>query len=106
MTTTLFSIVGSIYMLAASPMTQAGCNPALTEQIVSAERVVDSLRPDKAGQMRTYASDGSEYTSGQALWMKGQMRAVTRACAKGDEASATAALRGVQELLNAHHRAS
>jgi hypothetical protein len=106
MTTTLFSIIGSIYMLAASPMTHAGCSPALTEQIVNAERIVDSLRPDKAGQMRTFATDGSEYTSGQALWMKGQMRAVERACAHGDDAAATEALRGVQDLLKAHRRNS
>jgi len=103
MAATFFSIVGSIYMLASSPMANAGCSHGLTEQIVGAERIVDSLRPDKAGQMRVFALDGSEYSAGQANWMQGQMRVVLRACTRGDEASAAAALRGVQGVLNAHH---
>jgi hypothetical protein len=105
MTTTLFSVVASTYLLTTSTLTHAACNPALNAQLVNAERIVDSLRPDKAGQMRVFAYDGSEYTAGQALWMKGQMRAVLRACAQGDEAAATSTLRGVTDLLNAHHRA-
>jgi hypothetical protein len=104
MSITFLSAVVSTCLL-ASPITHAGCNSALTEQLVRAERVVDSLRPDKAGQMRIFASDGSEFTAGQAFWMKGQIRAVLRACAQGDEAAAAAALRGVTDLLNAHHRA-
>jgi two-component system KDP operon response regulator KdpE len=78
-------------------------SPGLTEQLVSAERIVDSLRPDKAGQMRVFAVDGSEFTAGEALWMKGQMRSALRACAQGDEASAASTLRGITDLLNAHH---
>jgi hypothetical protein len=106
MATTLFSIVGSIYMLASSPMAHAECSPGLTAEIVSAERIVDSLRPDKAGQMRVFAIDGSEYSAGQANWMKGQMRFVLRACARGDEAPAAATLRSVQDVLNAHRKSS
>jgi hypothetical protein len=106
MTTNLFSLVGSIYMLASSPMAHAACSTGLTDQIVRTERIVDSLRPDKAGQMRVFAVDGSEYTAGQASWMKGQLRFVLRACVQGDETSAASALHDVRDLLNAHHKPS
>jgi|ERR1019366_9115637 hypothetical protein len=105
MSITFLSSLISTCLLASSSMTHASCNSALTEQIASAERIVDSLRPDKAGQMRVFASDGSEFTAGEALWMKGQLRSVLRACAQGDEASAGSTLRGVTDLLNAHHKA-
>jgi hypothetical protein len=55
--------------------------------------------------MRVSASDGSEFTAGQALWMKGQLRSVLQACVQGDEVSAASSLHGVTDLLNAHHRA-
>jgi hypothetical protein len=102
-TSTLFSILGSTYLIVSSTMTQAGCSPALTEQIVSAERIVDSLRPDKAGQMRVFATDGSQYSAGEAVWMKGQLRSVLRSCNQGDENTASSTLRGVTDLLKAHH---
>jgi hypothetical protein len=91
-------------MLGTPPTTHADCSPALSEQIARAERIVESLRPDKAGQMRVFASDGSEFTSGQAQWMKGQLRGIQRDCTKGDDEAAAARLRGVQELLNAHRK--
>jgi hypothetical protein len=82
----------------------SGCDPALTAALHDCVRIVDSLRVDKAGQARVFASDGSEFTAGQALWMKGQLRAVDRACAEGDQAEAARRLAGVQELLKEHHR--
>jgi hypothetical protein len=91
-------------MLGSPPMVHAACSLALTEQIASIERIVGSLRPDKAGQMRVFASDGSEFTAGQAQWMKGQLHGIQRECIKGDDESAAAQLRGVQELLKAHRR--
>jgi hypothetical protein len=103
---TLLSAVVSTYLLTSSTLTHAGCSSVSAEQLVSAERIVDSLRPDKAGQMRVFASDGSEYTAGEALWMKGQLRSVLRACAQGEEASAASTLRGITDLLNAHHKGS
>jgi hypothetical protein len=105
MSITYLSAVLSTCLLASPTVSHAGCSSALTEQLVRAERIVDSLRPDKAGQMRIFASDGSEFTAGQALWLKGQIRAVLRACAQGDEAAAAATLHGVTDLLNAHHKA-
>ena len=102
---TLFSVVASTYLLAASTMAHASCSTALTEKLTSAERIVDSLRPDKPGQIRVFASDGSEFSAGQALWMKGQLRSVEQACAQDNEISAATSLTGVTDLLNAHHHA-
>jgi len=93
-------ILGSTYLMASS--LQAGCSPALTEEIASAERIVDSLRPDKAGQMREFASDGSEYSAGEAQWLK----SILGSCGRGDEAAAAATLHDVTELLKAHRRVS
>jgi hypothetical protein len=105
MTKTFLFVLASTYILASPSLSQASCAPKLTEQVLGVERVVDSLRPDKPGQVRVFASDGSEYTAGEALWMKGQLRSVLKACSKGDETSATSILDGVTELLNAHHGA-
>jgi hypothetical protein len=91
-------------MLGSVSASHADCSLALTEQIASVERIVASLRPDKAGQMRAFASDGSEFTAGQAQWMKDQLRGIERECTKGDDDSAAARLRGLQELLKAHHK--
>jgi hypothetical protein len=106
MKTTLFSVVASTCLLAASTLAHAGCSPALTEKLAGAERIVNSLRPDKPGQIRVFASDGSEFTAGQALWMKGQLRSVAEACAQDNGVSAASSLSGVTDLLNARHHAS
>ena len=47
---------------------------ALNGEISEAGRVVDSLRPDKPGQMRVVATSGAEFAASQNLWMKGRMR--------------------------------
>jgi hypothetical protein len=104
MATTVYSVVASTFPL-ASTLAHANCSPTLIEQFASAERIVDSLRPDKPGQIRVIASDGSEYTAGEVLWMKGQMRSVLQACEQGHETSAASTLHGVTDLLNAHHHA-
>ena len=101
MPATLVSLTGSIFMLGS---VHAACSLALTEQIASVEWIVGSLRPDKAGQMRVFASDGSEFTAGQAQWMTGQLRGIQRECTKRDDQSAAAQLQSVQELLKAHRR--
>ena len=81
-----------------------GCDVKLITSLHECERFVGSLRADKAGQMRVFASDGSEFTAGQAQWMKGQLRLVAKACADGDVADAARRLADVQELLQGHHR--
>jgi hypothetical protein len=83
-----------------------GCDLALAQQLHQSALVVDSLRPDKPGQARVFATNGSEFTAGQALWMKGQLRLIAQACERGDEAQATQLLATVQELIKAHQRAS
>jgi hypothetical protein len=103
-TTTLVSAVGSVLLLASSTMAHANCSTSLNEKIASVAHVVDSLRPDKAGQMRTFASDGSEYTAGQASWMKGQLRGIERECAKSDDVAAAAKLQGLQDAVSAHQK--
>jgi hypothetical protein len=83
-----------------------GCDEAFTRALHDCVRIVDSLRPEKAGQMRVFAADGSEFNAGQAHWMKGRLHAVDVACARGDQAEAVRILAGVQELIKSHRRAS
>jgi hypothetical protein len=78
------------------------CDAKLTSALEECERIVGSLRPDKAGQMRVFASDGSEFTAGEAQWMKGQLRLVSRSCADGDVQQASEHLAQVQQLLKEH----
>ena len=84
----------------------AGCSRALTASFVSAERLVDSLRPEKAGSARVFAFDGSEYTAGEAIWMKGKLRTVLADCLHNDEAHASPNLEEVLTLVRSHHRQS
>ena len=105
MKTALFSVVASTYLLGASTLTYASCSTTFTEQFAGADRIVDSVRPDKPGQTRVFASDGSVFTGADALWMKGQLRLVQKECAQSDEAAANKTLHGVIDFLSAHHRA-
>lgn len=84
----------------------ATCDDKLSASLQQAQYIVGSLHPDKPSQMRVFAVDGSEFTAGQAQWMKGQLQRVAGACAQGDAADASARLAQVQELLSEHHRAS
>jgi len=83
-----------------------GCDASFTEQYHDSVRIVDSLRPDKGGQARVFAADGSEFTAGQARWMLGQLHQVEEACVRGEQARAAQLLTEVQGLLKSHHRAS
>ncbi len=103
-TRTSLSAIG--LLLISGTLAHADCSQTLMKRVAHAQRIIDSLGPDKAGQMRTYAIDGSEYTAGQALWLKGQLRAILHACAEGNDASAAARLRAVDSVLEAHHRVS
>lgn len=97
--------VASTALLALSNPAHASCSSPLTEQFAGVQRIVDSLRSDKPGQARVFASDGSEYTAGEAAWMKGLLHAAQQACARGDEASAASAVDAVRDLLNSRHHA-
>jgi hypothetical protein len=100
--------VVAIPELCAASLSDASqsCNRSFTEQYRDCVRIVDSLRPDKGGQARVFAPDGSEFTAGQARWMQGQLHEVQEACVRGDQTRAAQLLREVQELLRLHHRAS
>jgi hypothetical protein len=81
------------------------CDASFTEQYHECVRIVDSLRPDKSGQARVFAVDGSEFTAGQARWLQGQLHKVEEACVRGDQVRAAQLLAEVQELLQSHHKA-
>jgi hypothetical protein len=86
----------------ADPGATEPCSGALVLAMHEAERQVDSLRPDKSGQARVFARDGSEFTAGQATWMKGQLQLAEQSCAKQDSATASAHVLEVQKLLKTH----
>jgi hypothetical protein len=105
------AICVSLVSLAAAAAAQAGtlCELESTQQYRDCVRIVDSLRPDKGGQSRVFAPDGSEFTAGQALWMQAQMRKVARLCVSAnpsDQAEAVRLLSEVTDLLKSHHRNS
>lgn len=45
------------------------CEASFAARYRDTATVVHSLRPDKPGQARVFATDGSEFTAGQAHWM-------------------------------------
>jgi hypothetical protein len=96
----LVSVAASTCLLASAP-THASCNAAFSEQFANAERVANSLRPDEPGQVRVFSSDGAEFTAGQALWIKGQLRSIEQDCARGDEVAAVSSLHEVSNLFAA-----
>lgn len=82
------------------------CDDKLTASLHDCQRIVGSLRPDKAGQMRVFASDGSEFTAGQAQWMSAQLKQVAKDCDHGNVDEASRRLADVQQLLSEHHHAA
>lgn len=78
------------------------CDDAISSRLYTFQLLADSVRVDKPGLARVYARDGSEFTAGQALWMKGQLRAAYTACARGDRDEAGQRLAAVAQLLQAH----
>jgi hypothetical protein len=100
-------IVGIAAVAGASVCWADGtCDVSMMQQYRECAHVVGSLRPEKAGQARVFAYDGSEYTGGQAVWMQGQLRKFERLCASGsaaDKAEAVRVLADVEALLKTHH---
>jgi hypothetical protein len=81
------------------------CDASFTLQYHDRARLVDSLRPDKGGQARVFALDGSEFTAGQARWMLRTVAQGRGGCVRGDQVRAAQLLAEVQELLKSHHKA-
>jgi hypothetical protein len=108
MKTTYLSMLalGTLAASSAYAANGSACDGQLTASLQQAQHIVGSLHPDKPGQMRVFASDGSEFTAGQTQWMKGQLNRVSGACAQGDAADAGERLAKVQELLSEHRRAT
>jgi hypothetical protein len=100
----VLGISGGVPGQAAFAAGAAGCDDNLTNTLQHLQRIVGTLRPDKAGQMRVFASDGSEFSAAQAQWMKGQLALIAKACTDGDAADAARRLAEVQQLLSVHHR--
>jgi hypothetical protein len=104
------ALVGTAVLLIATAGHAAiGCDESATEQYRHAERIVASLRPEKPGQMRVFAADGSEFNAGQASWMKARLRKYAQLCTHGspeDLAEAAKILAEVQDLLKSHQRQS
>jgi hypothetical protein len=87
----------------------SSCDGPSSQQFRDCLRIVDSLRPDKAGQARVFAADGSIFTTDQAQWMQGQLHEVARLCASheaSDQAEAARLLGAVRELIRSHQRNS
>ena len=100
-------VMVSIAAVAATSVCWADgtCDASMMQQYRECAHIIGSLRPEKAGQTRVFAYDGSEYTGGQALWMKGQLRKLERLCASnatGDKAEAAQVLADLESVLKAH----
>jgi len=78
---------------------EATCNDRLVAALHECERIVGSLRADKAGQKRLFAPDGSEFTAEQGAWLRDQLNLILEECAGGNSGDAARRLAEVQELL-------
>ena len=94
-----FIAAGALAVLASTAARAGSCNQELRNSLARSARVVDSLRPEKPGVLRVFAPDGAEFTGGQALWLKGQLRAIEGACARDDAQEAGRRLTEVEEVL-------
>jgi hypothetical protein len=98
----------ALSLVSAGACAATGCDDTLMTRYRHSALIVDSLRPDKGGQARVFAVDGSVFTAGQARWMQGQLRIFERLCAQtdADQARADKVLSGIEELLKSHHSGS
>lgn len=96
------AILAMNFLVPASARADGNCDSALSSRLDAFEHLADSIRVDKPGLARVYARDGTEFSAGQALWMKGQLREVSAACTRGDRGDATKRVDAVAQLLQAH----
>ena len=100
-------VLAAVACLATAVHAASPGDDVASQQYRDCARIVDSLHPDKPGQARVFTSDGSEFTAGQASWMKGQLRKVARlraSGAAGDQEEATRTLAEVREFIKSHQR--
>jgi len=81
------------------PASGGSCDDKLIAALQACERIVGSLRTDKAGQGRLFAPDGTEFTADQAAWLRDQLSAIVEECGGGDSSDAERRLAEVQQLL-------
>jgi hypothetical protein len=95
----------ALSLFAAGAYADTACDNTLLARYRQSAPIVDSLRPDKGGQARVFAADGSVFTAGQAQWMQGQLRRFERLCAQtngADQAEAARVLVEIEGLLKSH----
>jgi hypothetical protein len=95
-------LIVALGTMVATPGLSLACDAAFSRSLEPQQRLSDSLRIDKPGLARVFAADGSEFTAGQALWLKGRLRALQAACARGSPIDAAAALGAVRDLIAEH----
>jgi hypothetical protein len=66
------------------------------------QSIVYALHADKPSQLRVRALDGSEYTGGQVLRLKAQLRVAEAAMASGNSLQATNELQQIAVTLKEH----
>jgi hypothetical protein len=94
-----FIAAGVLAALASTAAYAGACNQDFSDSLARSARVVNSLRPEKPGVLRVFAADGTGFTGGQALWLKGQLRAIEGACAREDAQEAGQRLAAIEEVL-------
>ena len=101
-------LIAAVSLVVGAQVLQTGqaCDSEFASQYRESARIVDSLRVDKPGLMRVFAVDGSEFTAGQALWLKGQLRLADDAYVRGNQAEAARHLAAVRGLLDVHRTGS
>lgn len=94
-------IPGAAALMGASAWA-GSCDPTLLHSYDQASKYVSGLHLDKPSQMRVVASDGAVYTAGEVLWLRGQLRDVSKACVAGQSDIATTRLNDVESALQFH----
>ncbi len=90
-------------LLVGTANARADCDPTLGSSLRDAERFVATMRADKPGQARVFASDGTEYSAGLVRWMAAQLRAADKDCLNAKPAEALKRLSAVQDTLTPSH---
>lgn len=108
-TTSTRVIVSLVLMCIAVPAAFASepCDAQFQQQLHDSQRFVDAMHVAKPGGARVFAVDGSEFGSGQVLWMQGRIRHAVRLCTRGGpqySAQAAADLTEVRSLIASKHR--
>jgi hypothetical protein len=96
------SSVAVVLLALSTACTDRDCDSAFNGSFRKCLRYVDSLLPDKTGQARLYAPNGAEFTTRQALWMRGQLKRIEDACARGDQGDAEIRLTAIHDLVQSH----